>query len=87
MKHLIVEDNLINFFPIKNVQLILCRISFFAKKVHYLPPKHASRTNSRNIFGRNSSMVIPLLANQDLTPMLFGVGAYPQSPHAVLEHD
>ena len=29
------------------------------------------RTNSRNIIGRNPSMVIPLLANQDLTPMLF----------------
>ena len=26
----------------------------------------AFRTNSRNIIGRNSSMVIPLLANQDL---------------------
>ena len=30
----------------------------------------AFRGNSRNIIGRNSSMVIPLLANQDLTPML-----------------
>ena len=30
----------------------------------------AFRTNSRNIIGRNPSMVIPLLANQDLTPML-----------------
>ena len=29
----------------------------------------AFRTNSRNIIGRNSSMVIPLLANKDLTPM------------------
>ena len=28
------------------------------------------RTNSRNIIGRNPSMVIPLLANQDLPPML-----------------
>ena len=28
------------------------------------------RTNSRNIICRNHSMVIPLLANQDLTPML-----------------
>ena len=28
------------------------------------------RTNSRNIIGRIPSMVIPLLANQDLTPML-----------------
>ena len=30
----------------------------------------AFRRNSRNIIGRNPSMVIPLLANQDLTPML-----------------
>ena len=29
----------------------------------------AFRTNSRNIIGGNPSMVIPLLANQDLTPM------------------
>ena len=31
----------------------------------------AFRTNSRNVIGRNPSMVIPLLDNQDLTPMLF----------------
>ena len=31
---------------------------------------NAFQTNSRNIIGRNPSMVIPLLANQDLTPML-----------------
>ena len=31
----------------------------------------AFRTNSRNIIGRNPSMGIPLLANQDLMPMLF----------------
>ena len=31
----------------------------------------AFRTNSCNIIGRNPSMVIPLLANQDLTPMLY----------------
>ena len=30
----------------------------------------AFRTNYRNIIGWNPSMVIPLLANQDLTPML-----------------
>ena len=30
----------------------------------------AFRTNSRNIIGKNPSMEIPLLANQDLTPML-----------------
>ena len=33
----------------------------------------AFRTNSRNIIGRNPSMVIPLLANQDLTPMLIWI--------------
>ena len=32
--------------------------------------RDAFRTNSRNIIGRNPSMVIPLLANQDVTPML-----------------
>ena len=45
----------------------------FKKRVHCLPAKHASRcfrTDSRNIIGRNPSMVILLLANQDLTPML-----------------
>ena len=31
----------------------------------------AFRANSRNIIGRNPLMVISLLANQDLTPMLF----------------
>ena len=30
----------------------------------------AFRTNSRNIIGGHPSMVIPLLANQDLTPIL-----------------
>ena len=35
----------------------------------------AFRTNSRNIIGRNPSMVIPLLANQDLTPMLSSRGS------------
>ena len=35
---------------------------------------NAFRTNSRNIIGRNPSMVIPLLPNQDLTPMLFRSG-------------
>ena len=34
----------------------------------------AFRTNSRNIIGRNPSMVIPLLANQYLTPMLSQTG-------------
>ena len=38
----------------------------------------ASQTHSGNIIGRNLSMVIPLLANQDLTPMPFGVGISPK---------
>ena len=33
----------------------------------------AFRTNFRNIIGRNPSMVIPFLANQDLTPVLHAV--------------
>ena len=37
----------------------------------------AFRTNSRNVIGRKPSMVIPLLANQDLTPMLYAVGNTP----------
>ena len=40
----------------------------------------AFRTNSRNIIGRNPSMVIPLLANQDLTPMLIGIAALWNTP-------
>ena len=42
-------------------------------QVHLLLPNtliDAFRTNSRNIIGRNPSMVMPLLANQDLTAML-----------------
>ena len=34
------------------------------------------RTNSRNVIGEYPSVVIPSLANQDLTPMLSGIGAY-----------
>ena len=37
---------------------------------HQKTIRDAFRTNSRNISGRNTSVVIPLLANQDLTPML-----------------
>ena len=32
---------------------------------------NAFRTDSRNIIGRNPSMVIPLLANQDLAPVTY----------------
>ena len=46
----------------------------------------AFRTNSRNIIGGNPSMVIPLLANQDLTPMPADHRSHcrrekPQKPH------
>ena len=44
----------------------------------------AFRTNSRNIIGRNPSMVIPLLANQDLTPMLAQVKVV---RHAIFKTD
>ena len=40
----------------------------------------AFRTNSRSIIGRNPSMVIPLLANQDLTPMLFQIRSHSEYP-------
>ena len=53
--------------------LKLCVISFFANKVQFFHQNtllDASGTNSSNIIFRNPSMVILLLANQDLTPML-----------------
>ena len=37
---------------------------------HQKTPLDDFRKNSRYTIGRNRSMVIPLLANQDLTPML-----------------
>ena len=51
-------------------------LSVSAKKVHFYHQNthlDTSQTNYRNIIGRNPSMVIPLLANQDLTPMLPGI--------------
>ena len=36
----------------------------------YSVSQHASQTSSRNIIGRNPSMVILLLANHDLTHLL-----------------
>ena len=52
---------------------------FFRKKVHYLPPAHASTTKSRNIIGRKPSIVIPLLANQGLMPTMSAksLGTFP----------
>ena len=58
---------------------------FFAKNVHYLPPKHASRTNFHNIIGRNPLMMIHLLANQDLTPMLVPVESHLEWFHLEIE--
>ena len=55
----------------------LCVSSFFAKKYNFYHQNtilDAFRMNSGNIIGRNPSMVIPLLANQDLTPMLEELG-------------
>ena len=49
----------------------ICLIILFVKEVHLLRTKtllDAVRTNARNIIGRDS-MVIPLLANQELTRM------------------
>ena len=46
---------------------------YFAKKVSFYHQQtllDAFRTNFRNVIGRNHSMVIPLLAIQDLTSML-----------------
>ena len=40
--------------------------NFYHQNTHL----NAFRTNYRNVVGRNPSVVIPLLANQDLKPML-----------------
>ena len=51
-------------------------ISFFTKKYKFYRQNLLLDTfqmNSCSIIGRNPSMVIPLLANQDLTPMLADV--------------
>ena len=47
----------------------------------------AFRTNSRNIIGRNPSMVIPLLANQDLTPMLCCLVHVSYKKHIYKKHE
>ena len=44
-------------------------ISFPTKKIHFLL-SNGFQTNPRNVTGKNPLMVIPLLANQDLMPML-----------------
>ena len=42
------------------------KYNFYHQNTHL----DAFQKNSRNVIGRNPSMVIPLLANQDLTPLL-----------------
>ena len=63
---------------------LLENVNFFLKIVQFLEIckclLFAFRMYSRNIIGRNPSMVIPLLANQDLTPML---GIYRSFRHHV----
>jgi len=57
--------------------LRLCAVGFFAVRVHFLPAGHASRCFSnefRSIVGRSPSMAMPLLASQDLMPMLLKRG-------------
>ena len=61
-----------NFLSIRNYVLSVSsqrKYNFYHQNT--LPD--AFRTNSRNIIGRNASIVIPLLANQALTPMLVGL--------------
>ena len=51
----------------------MCYQFSFVKKVHFYYQNmllYAFRTNSCNIIGGNPSMMIPLLSNQDLTPLL-----------------
>ena len=43
---------------------------------HQNTPLDVSRTNSRNIIGRNPSMVIPFLSNQNLTPVFLTSTVY-----------
>ena len=57
------------FSIIRNYVLSVCsQIKYNFNHQHTL--LDAFRTNSHNIIGRNPSMVIPSLANQDLTPRL-----------------
>ena len=52
----------------------ICAINPFRKEGTLFTPKHVSRANPHNGIGRNPSMVTPLLANQNLTPMLQQTG-------------
>ena len=63
-------NTLAKYFSI--IQNYVLSVSWQRKYNFYLQNTllDAFRTNSRNFIGRNPSMVIPLLANQDLMPML-----------------
>ena len=52
--------------PLMNVSAFVDIAKKHSIYVH-LPPKHASRMNTRNIIDKNS---FPMLANQDLMPRL-----------------
>ena len=49
---------------------------FLRKESTLFTTKTGFSTNSHNIIGRNPSMVNPLLANQDVTPMLIQVHSF-----------
>ena len=61
---------LAEYFPIIRNYVLLVSSQRKYNLYHQNTLLDAFRTNSRNIIGRKSSMVIPLSANQDLTPML-----------------
>ena len=61
-----------------NLNLLNMLVKYFSTIRNYVLSISSQRkntiyyknTNSRNVIGKNPWMVIPLLANQDLTPML-----------------
>ena len=61
---------LAKYFPIIRNYVLSVSLQRKYNSYHQNTFLDAFRTNSRNVIGRNPSMVIPLLANQDLTPML-----------------
>ena len=61
--------NIFQLFETMCYQFLQRKCTFY----HQNTLLYTSQTNYRNIIGRNPSMVIPLLANQDLTPMLPGI--------------
>ena len=71
----------ITFDPYKISKMLQFQLSVSSQRKYNFYHQNALlntfRMNSRNIIGRNPSMVIPLLANQDLTPMLIQKRKYP----------